>query len=256
MFKKIQTEMSAFERYFREADDNEDTISVKVAPRKNRGTDYGDDTNRIKVAPHESRGTNYSATDDDTEDATIDDASTTDIADGPTTGEDDGTDYNADDTTDDTDVDDNPDDDTDDTTDDGPDTGDDGTDYNDDSDDASDSTDDSQDDSNDEPEETEEEKNEKIKKFHMYKRFLRLYNSIDSFLEKIQDVVKNDATQNAVIKTVTNNLKDIHDAMYDYMTIRYKSQSYVQILIYFETVISIVKLNFELLRNNKINLKQ
>jgi hypothetical protein len=27
-------------------------------------------------------------------------------------------------------------------------------------------------------------------------------------------------------------------------------------LIYFETVISIVKLNFELLRNNKINLKQ
>ena len=56
-----------------------------------------------------------------------------------------------------------------------------------------------------------------------------------------------------IAKTETITL---HDNMYDFMTIKYKAVSYVQILIYFETVLSVIRLNFELLKNNKINLKQ
>lgn len=261
MLKKIQKEISSYSRYFLEADDNEDQVSVTVAPRKNRGTDYGDDSNKITVAPRQNRGTDYGE-DDDTETDVID--NTEDITDGPDTGDGEADDYSAgDDNTED-----NQDDDatdnadggedeetTDEETPDGPDTGDGETDdYS--ADDSSDTDSDIDDSSEETEEETEDEKQEKTKKFHMYKRYLKLYNSIDSFLEKLNKEVKDDPVQNAVIKTVSNNITDVYDAMFDYMTIKYKTQSYVQILIYFETIISIIKLNFELLRNNKINLKQ
>jgi hypothetical protein len=268
--------MTAFERYFKEADgDDEDQVTVKVAPRKNRGTDYGSDNpNGVTVAPRANRGTNYSPDDtdddaepvntqdtqtDDTQDTAPDNNQDTNQDDTQNTGDDDtATDYGAnDDGGDDNEAgDDGADGDADE--DDGDDD-DQATDYGADSgDDTGDNADnaDAQGDEQDSNGENSGERAEKQKKFHMYKRFLRLYNSIEDFLDKIQGVVKNDATQNAVIKTVYNNLSDVHDNMFDYITIRYKTQTYVQVLIYFETVISIVKLNFELLRNNKINLRQ
>ena len=207
MLKKIEKPKMAFTRYFMEADDTEDQVSVKVAPRKNRGNDYSDDTTSVKVAPHQRRGTDYSA-DDATEET-------------PTA----------------------------------PDTGDGGTDYS-----SSDASGDEGDNSGDTGESMDDSSNEnteeKEKKFNMYKRYLNLYNMIENFLEKLRDVVKDNPSENAVIKTVTNNLNDLHDNMYDFMTIRFKDESYVQILVYFETVISVIQLNFELLRNNRIKLKQ
>ena len=78
----------------------------------------------------------------------------------------------------------------------------------------------------------------------------------NNFLEKLRSIVTSNPVDNSVIKVVINNFNDLRDNMYDYMTIRFKDESYVQILIYFETIISIIKLNFELLRNNHIKLKQ
>ena len=78
----------------------------------------------------------------------------------------------------------------------------------------------------------------------------------DGFSEKIRAVVKDDPSQNAVINKVVDNLNDLHDGMYEYMTIKFMTTTYVEAVIYFETVINCVRLNFELLRNNKINLKQ
>lgn len=263
MYKKIQNSISAYERFFTEADDNEDKISVKVAPRQNRGTDYGDDTNAVKVAPRSNRGTDYGAEDDES-DAPENEKIPVTTTEPETDTE---TDYTSDDNTDDTEADTTEEEPTgDDGVEDEPDEGDgpytgdeDETDYS--ADDGADGDEEETEEDVESEEQTPQEENpkeatEKVKKFHLYKRYLRLYNAIDSFLEKIQNVVKNDATQNMVIKTVSNNLSDTHDTMFDYMTTKYKSQSYVQVMIFFETVISIVRLNFELLRNNKINLKQ
>ena len=138
---------------------------------------------------------------------------------------------------------------------DGPDTGDGETDYS--SDDAGDeNADGDSEEGGEESTETNDDKDEKRKKFNMYRRFIHLYNVIKTIIDKLKNVVKDDPVQNAVIKRVINNLTDVRDNMFDFMTVKYKSSSYVQILIFFETAISIVKLNFELVRNNKINLKQ
>lgn len=247
MIKKIPNVSLSYYKYFVEADDEEETVSVKVAPRKNRGTDYADDTTNIKVSPDETEGdaTDYGTEDDAMDDTTPEEDTTDDTAtDGPDTG-DDGTDYGADDDGEETGAE----------TEDGdaeggPDTGDDGeaTDYSADGDTEGDSetTDDTGNTTDDV---------DKRKKYNIYKRYLNIYEMTNNFLEKLRSIVTSNPVDNSVIKVVINNFNDLRDNMYDYMTIRFKDESYVQILIYFETIISIIKLNFELLRNNHINLK-
>lgn len=250
MIKKIRKEQSLFERYFREADgDENDKVSVTVAPRQNRGTDYSDDSTSVKVSPRANRGTDYGA-DEETPDE-------------PETGNDE--DYSNDMSNDNTDSETNDSEESDDgsdadTTDDAPDepeTGDDGgEDYSDDTSDDSGDTDDGNNETDTSDDGDGEDAEEKKKKYSMYLRYLHLYELISTFSEHIRSIVKDDFTQNAVIKTVVNNLNNLYNGMYDYMVIKYKTSSYVEIMLYYETVINCVRLNFELLRNNKINLKQ
>ena len=269
MLKKYSNEISTFMSYFKEAD-GDDKVSVTVAPRQNRGTDYSDNTTNVNVPPRANRGTDYSAdTTDDTAPDTNDapqEQNTTDTEDNTPTDNDEGTDYTDNDNPDTDNADEG--NEADDTTaqDEGgedeaqeedpaePDTGDGGTDYS--SDDGNTGEEDTDNQGGENSEETDEDRDEQLKKYHMYTRFVHLYNILNSMLEKCRDVVKPDAIQNAVIKKVTNNLSEVYDNMFDFMTIKYKSSTYVQILFYYETVISIVQLNFELLRNNHINLKQ
>lgn len=267
MLKKFSNQISPFAMYFQEAPGDEgDSVSVSVAPRQNRGTDYNDDSTNVTVAPRGNRGTDYGQEDEpDTPDAGTPDTTGGDVGgddtpDGPDVGDDDeGTDYSADgDAEDDAEGDDaGGDDGADGDAEDGPDTGgEDGeTDYtSDEGGDGGDVGDEGGDGSGEET--SDEDKAEAYKKLHMYKRYMHLYNLLEVIIEKCRNIVKPDATQNAVIKTVANNLSDLYDNLFDYMTIKYKSASYVQILLYFETAISVIQLNFELLKNNKINLKQ
>lgn len=276
MLKKYVSQPSFFSAsYFQEAPGDEtDSVQVTVAPRQNRGTDYGDDTNTVTVGPRANRGADYTQDDEqpdqdepaeeETPAPAEDNAPDDNPPAEPDTSGDDATDYGADgdaEGDEDTGGGDAPADDTGDEGEDAPDapdTGDDtATDYTDDGDaEGGDTGDDTGGDTDDGTEMTEEERAEAEKKYHMYKRFVHLYNMIESFIERCRNVVKPDAIQNSVIKTVTNNLSELSDNMFDFMTIKYKTSSYVKIHLYFETVISVVQLNFELLKNNKINLKQ
>ena len=246
----MSNEISKFDFYFREADgDDGDKVSVKVAPRENRGTDYNDDSTNVNVAPRANRGTDYNDdadTNDDENNNPADNDETTDQnAENDNTN---NTDNNNDDTTDNNDDATNT---TDDDTSVEPDTGDDGTDYNDEGDVDDGEVDDTPDDNN-----NADSDKERPKKYSLYLRYIKLYNMIDTFSDKIRGVVKDDASQNAVINKVVDNLHDLYDCMYEYMTIKFMDATYMETVIYFETVVNCVRLNFELLRNNKINLKQ
>lgn len=207
MFKRIENPISPFDRYFKEADgDDEDgPVSVTVAPRSNRGSDYNDENTNVKVAPRSNRGNDYSADDE-----------TDDTAEEPETdGE---SDYG--------------------------------------NDESEDSTDDTDDNTTDEEDTSEENTEDSQKRYTMYLRYLRLYDVLNNITEKLKYIVKDDPDENAVIIKVTDNLNTIKSAMFDYMIMKFKSAQYVEILIYFETVINCIRLNFELIRNNKIVLKQ
>ena len=239
MLKKILNEVSKFDLYFREAEEDEGgNVEVKVAPRANRGTDYSDETTRVNAAPRNNRGTDYTE-DDDTPNDTETNTDSTDTENQP----DDNTEDNAEDYTDNEDN-------TDDTGNE-PDTGE-AEDY------TNDSSDDTQQDntSDNQTDDTATPSADDRKKYNLYLRFLKLIDMIDSFTDKLRNIVKDDPVQNAVLSKVVDNLTELHDTMYEYMTVKFITAKYVEALIYFETTISIVKLNFELIRNNKINLKQ
>lgn len=257
MLKKILNEVSKFDLYFREAEEDEGgNVEVKVAPRANRGTDYSDETTKVNAAPRNNRGTDYTEDDDtanDTETNTDNndtenqpDDNTEDNAEDYTDDEDNTDDTGNDDNTDDTSNEDNADD-----TGNEPDTG-----------EAEDYTDDSSDDtqqdntSDNQTDDTPTPSADDRKKYNLYLRFLKLIDMIDSFTDKLRNIVKDDPVQNAVLSKVVDNLTELHDTMYEYMTVKFITAKYVEALIYFETIISVVKLNFELIRNNKINLKQ
>jgi len=207
MFKRIENPISPFDRYFKEADgDDEDApVSVTVAPRSNRGSDYNDENTNVKVAPRSNRGNDYSA-DDETDDP---------VEEPETDGE---SDYG--------------------------------------NDESEDNTDDTDDNTTDEEDTSEENTEDSQKRYTMYLRYLRLYDVLNNITEKLKYIVKDDPDENAVIIKVTDNLNTIKSAMFDYMIMKFKSAQYVEILIYFETVINCIRLNFELIRNNKIVLKQ
>lgn len=280
MIEAVPIKRSLFNSYMFEApgdDDEGGNVSVSVAPRANRGTDYGDDTVKATVRPTAARGaTDYGADYDASDDAPADDTADA--------GDDTATDYSADDdtVTDDT-RDEGGDDDADTATDygadDGDDAGDTGDESGDDADpdaegDGGDDTDsptdygaddaggdDSSGDSGDDSGDSNNSgngtnKGEALRKFHMYARFQHLYNVIETFIEKLRDVVKDDPAQNAVIKRVTTNFDNLHDNLYDFMMVKFSRASYVELLVYMEQAVAICKLNFELLKNNRIELKQ
>lgn len=273
MLKKFYKPVSAYEKYFLEVGENDDetqeeepTVRVNAAPRRNRGTDYGqvaDDIDNGNDNPPDNSNEDGGENQEDNPDADVnnetdqtgnppEDQDKQDNADNPNdanqednaTG-DEGADGDADE------VDPNGE---------GP------TDYGEENDTANqdnantdnpndqDNADDTGNNEGDAADDTEDVE-EKKQKFYMYSKFVNLYNTINSFIEKIEVVVKNDPLQNVVLTTVRLNLNDISDSLYDYMMFRYKSATYKQVLIYFETVIAAVKLSFELLRNNHISLK-
>ena len=101
----------------------------------------------------------------------------------------------------------------------------------------------------------DEKLGEKRKKYVMYTRFIKLHNTIDSFITKLHAIVKDDVTENAVIKIVSNNLIALKNNIYEYMVAKYKDASYVEIHIFYETAINCVRLNFSLLATNNINIQ-
>ena len=274
MLKRIETSKSAFVRFFTEADDdntenNGDKVTVNIAPKQPAGTDYDDDNTNVNIRPSAGGGTDYTKGAEDTpeqEDDTTNDTDdqndtiTDDAAETDNTEDDeDGAEDYAE--NEDTATDDGAEEETDDTAEDEETGEDDATDYT--ADDGGDDNNDTTegDDGNGQTEQPNEDENdgnkkdgEQRKKYVMYTRFIKLHSVIDRFITKLHTIVKNDVTENAVIKVVSNNLIDLKNNIYEYMTVKYKSASYLEIHIFYETAISCVRLNFSLLSTNNINI--
>lgn len=268
MLKKYVREKSRYEKYFLEADGDDEKVSVSVTPRSNRGTDYTQEPEEegqsVSVPARANRGTDYTqeAEDEPANDTPEDQTNTENET--PDENDTQNTDAGNDDTS-------------------GGDAGDDAPhDYSADEDNETGSEDEDGDESGDEETgdeephdytsdsegeddgETQDDQStdaapadpDKLKKYLMYDEFLHLYNAIDNMVERLRNLGKDSAEHNAVVNTVCNNLTDLYDKLHDFMVIKYKTATYIQVLMYFNTALAIVKLNLELIRNNKINLKQ
>ena len=283
MYVKISKSPTAFEKYFTERTKDEDIIHVfeasPVTPVKSFSYDAyteapgdptsvaednaEDDDNDTNANATATNATNTTTTTDNaaddtqanddppTEDATNDDPP--EVPNQPTSAAEDSAaeDDNEDTAGDDAAADDE---DTaeDDTTDDGEDAGDDTAE---DEGGEEDTTDDTAD--NTEGEDNGEETppdEDAVKKFSYYSSFLRLYTVIDTFVDKLQRLVRHTPISNAVVKVAVDKLTEIQDDLYDFMLTKYADVPYYQVRNYFETSILAIQYVFELLKNNRITM--
>ena len=143
--------------------------------------------------------------------------------------------------------------------DDGPETGDeDETDFADAGEDGEDEGDDTSDDSSEDGEDGNADKKVGVdlsstRKYNLYKEYMSLYNSCNNYIGKLENVIKDDAEVNQVIRLAVVNLRKIKDLIYDYMIIRFSLNSYVQSLLFYQKMVVSVQLVFKMLASIKKN---
>ena len=87
------------------------------------------------------------------------------------------------------------------------------------------------------------------RKYNLYKEYMSLYNSCDNYISKLENILRNDFEENQIIRISVSNLRDIKDILFDYMTIRYQLNSYVQSLLFYQKMVVSVQLVFKLLKS-------
>ena len=91
------------------------------------------------------------------------------------------------------------------------------------------------------------------RKYNLYKEYMSLYNSCNNYISKLENVIKDDKSQNQIIRISVNNLRKIKDILYDYMTIKFTVNSYVQSLLFYQKMVVSVQLVFKLLASLRKN---
>lgn len=89
------------------------------------------------------------------------------------------------------------------------------------------------------------------RKYNLYKEYMSLYNACDNYIGKLENILKDDTDENKIIRISVNNLREIKDILYDYMTIRFQLNTYVQSLLFYQKMVVAVQLVFNLLKSIK-----
>lgn len=95
-----------------------------------------------------------------------------------------------------------------------------------------------------------------VRKYNLYRDYLALFNSVNSYIEKLESSRPDSIESNIVINSVLNKFHRIKDSLYEYMTIKYGDSSYLASLMFFQQAVSAVRLCFSLIRNNKAFINQ
>ena len=91
------------------------------------------------------------------------------------------------------------------------------------------------------------------RKYNLYKEYMSLYNACDNYISKLENILKNDFEENQIIRISVNNLREVKDILFDYMTIRFSLNTYVQSLLFYQKMVVAVQLVFNLLKSIKSN---
>ena len=94
------------------------------------------------------------------------------------------------------------------------------------------------------------------RKYNLYREYMSLYNACDNYISKLENILKNDFEDNQIIRISVNNLREIKDILFDYMTIRFPLNTYVQSLLFYQKMVVAVQLVFNLLKSIKTKDKK
>lgn len=94
------------------------------------------------------------------------------------------------------------------------------------------------------------------RKYVLFQKYISLYNAISNYIGKLENITKDDAEFNQVLKMSTNKLREIKNLTFEYMTIKFKASTYVQSLLFYQQLIVSVQLVFRTISNMNEEVKK
>ena len=128
------------------------------------------------------------------------------------------------------------------------------TDYTDNSDGGDDAADSSSDDSSSDDSGdsgSQASPDEQARKYSLYRKFMKLNNLLESNTEVLSNAMFDDSEVNQKIKSVTSKLKETNRLLSEYMVVRFQTASYIQSMLFYQRVLAIININFNILQDLK-----
>ena len=91
-------------------------------------------------------------------------------------------------------------------------------------------------------------------RFSLYRNMKNLYKAIQSYEERLDELVSPSYNFNITSKIANKKLVELEETMYQYMTVKFKDADYIISMNFYQKCIAALMLIFELLKNNKEDL--
>lgn len=88
----------------------------------------------------------------------------------------------------------------------------------------------------------EDSKNEGIHKQNLYRKFVSLKTSIDNYDHKLSSIIGIDPETHKMIHEITDKFKSLSDMMYDYMILKFKSNTYLESMLFYQRAMAATNL--------------
>ena len=87
---------------------------------------------------------------------------------------------------------------------------------------------------------TDEE--EKIHKQNLFKKFITLRTSVENYDAKLSSMIGIDADTHEMITEISEKLRSLAEMMYDYMVLKFKKNSYLESMLFYQRTVAAVNL--------------
>ena len=95
-------------------------------------------------------------------------------------------------------------------------------------------------DENADEKDTDEE--EKIHKQNLFKKFITLRTSVENYDAKLSSMIGIDADTHEMITEISEKLRSLAEMMYDYMVLKFKKNSYLESMLFYQRTVAAVNL--------------
>ena len=93
---------------------------------------------------------------------------------------------------------------------------------------------------------------ESILKYSLYRNLKNLYVAVQNYQTKFDEYTTTSYNFNMVIKVAKNKLAELELMMYEYMTVKFKEETYIGSMHFYHKCIAAIKMIFNLVKANKV----
>jgi len=94
------------------------------------------------------------------------------------------------------------------------------------------------------------------RKYNLFENYMSLANAIKNYISKLENSMGDNHEENLILKTSTEKLREIYELCYDYMTMKFEISSYVQSLLFFQNLVIMIQLVFDLLSKTRKKIQK